>query len=459
MNVEKSKNLLVVSVLSIFLIQTINSVYSPAAKPVAKSAKLAPPVAKSIAKPTEQPPKATAPTKTPAAKLTAKPATRPVAAKSALKDDAAGLTINPFVTFDMITPTSKVTFFSKFTSAVAVSNLDTPDTPNRATVDNLAYFLQSLSDCVNNSYSSDGSPKFKDKRYIYGQFSNDGATLQLYTDQPHTEIVGTFSLPTHKAKEYISKLFWYTDAYTAMDRTNDPKVDPNNGNINYFVEFNKDIALGNGKFTIELINPNDNAYKELSQIADFTNLTFEYTDNKSITVEKATTDSLNTIYNGKNNPATINPAITPNDYRARIDTLVKQALANPQQPNLDYAHTDFLSNYYGPKILISFVSQQIKIEAYYNVMWVGLVAADSGLCTISYVKRNKYETYSFNAVNLKKIKSTVLNAPIVKDQLLFYLDAGFDNSNAQVAYISKNDPSNPFANVPCDCYKSKSCNF
>lgn len=442
MKFVKSKNILIASILSMFLVQIINSVYIPIAKPVAK----------------------------PAAHVAKTPAAKPVAkltAKSASKDITDGCIIDPFLTFDMVSDTTDVTFFSKFTDATAVSNKDAYNNIRQAKVNQPDIFLPALFNCVNTIYNDDGSSNFNDLRYIYGQFSNNGAILMLYKDQAHTNVIGTFALPNTKLGDgtYIYKLVWYTDAHMPLSKLkNDPtrKVDPINGNIRGEIIFRQETALNNGPVIIGLVNPNASQFKELSQIADFTGLTFEDANNKTITIDKATTDKLNTIYNGKNNPATSKPPITPNDYIAQIDNLVKQALINPQQSNLDYAHTDFLSQYYGPKILISFVSQQIKIEAYYNVMWAGLTAVLSGRCVINYVKRNKYESSSIKAINIKKIKSTSLSAPIVKDQLFFYFDAGFDSFDATVAQISKNnpsDPGNPYANVDCNCYKSKSCNW
>ncbi len=339
--------------------------------------------------------------------------------------------IDPFViTLDVYkglisTDKASVTFFSRFDAVLALSNYDTPSDPRQANADNPAYFLQSLSDCVNNAYNYDGnnllSPKFNDKRYIYGQFSNGGKTLQLYKDSDHSEIIGTFSLPNQKhPNEYIQKLLWHTDAHIPPHATTDSRVDPN-GNVRYWVTFDdQNAAILGGKIVIELINPNDSAYKELSQITDFTGLTLADSDNTKVTIdsniEKRIHDIFYTAMDGYDN-----------------EDLILNAY---DQPCSGYGK--HYSEPYNPRILI-YTNKDLFFELSYNVMYVeaktnNLPLIDCEQCNIHYQEQPRGENWIQDIKSLKNISSIICNgaptlkliAPILIPQVLFYFNDNFN---------------------------------
>lgn len=350
----------------------------------------------------------------------------------------AFLAINPFITLDMYksnNSNTSIIFFSKFNAALAISNKDTPSNPRQAAVDNDHIFLPALSDCVNNPYAYIGNnnyaPLFNSPRYIYGKFSNNGATLQLYKDQAYQNGIGTFKLPSPQKGEYIYKLLWHTDAYTPSNSTNDPRVGPN-GNIRYWVLFDENIAQNNGSFIIELINPNDRGYKTLSQITDFTNLTFVDTNNNTVTFTSIVLNRINTIYQCKDNPAT-----TSND------SLIEQALDladNSSGDGYDHSHG------YHPRMLMYHTSNKIVCVCSYNNMRVRSyetaasiakrAAAAATLHTTTFSCNLEYQemasqdpTYEMEIdnfiININIRNVPLLLAPILNDQVFFYLDAGF----------------------------------
>lgn len=407
---------------------TFKPTAKPTKTPIAKPAKLAKPAMQAA--------------KTPTAKLVAK-----IATKSTLKDDSTVLEINPFLTFDMVSNTTGVTFFSKFNAALALSNLDTPKTPRQAAVNNPAYFFPALSDCVNKIYGpgNDYKPLFN-SRYIYGFFSNHGATLELYKDIARTEEIGTFTLPSPQSGEYISKLLWNTDAHVPLsnlskniDSTKKEKVDPN-GNIRYWLTFDKGIAQSTNLVTIKLINPNDNAYKELSQITDFTGLAFTDTNNKSVQISLPIAAKLKTIYSYKDNPAANVPPISP--YKSTDDpNIVLAVQAFTLAADGSYGSTDSYSYGYNPAIQFIYYNNQIEMILCWNVFHL-TIGADESTATTQELAHIEYQTLQTEELkNIAKItansKAILLNAPLLPIQVLFNFCFKFDPIGG-----------NPITNVP-----------
>ena len=368
----------------------------------------------------------------------------------------SNFTINPFLTLDMVEVPFR--FFYKFDNIYAISS-------NSKTVsaENDLFFCDSLFSIANNAYEYIGDNKYSPlfdldtSRCIYGQFSDNGATLRFYKDQAHTNGIGTFALQSPQAGEYISQLFWHTDAYIPTNPTKDPRVG-SDGHISGIVQFDKIIAQSNGSIMIKLINPNDETYKILSGITDFTGLTFYdiYANNVALTnnvvVDKVTTD-------------TLNRAIS-NDLKSNSD-LILQAMYNPAlyfDKNWDYfVH---YSNEYNPRIMIYSQSEKFIFDMNYNYMYIQLeeTGSSTARCKINYQEKSgaynhSYDTNNFNAIakiSTKKIPALTLQAPVVTDQIFFYLDIGYNPEGGPFVHSLVNN-NGARIYVDCNCMDSKSC--
>lgn len=363
---------------------------------------------------------------------------------------------NPFITMNMYNQLSdadkaNVKFFSQFNNALAISSLSIPSNPRTTSVDNPNLFFTTITDNINTIYVQDWirprphpdastvfhyTPLFNAPRFIYGQFSQKGTILTFYSDSNYQNAIGTFTLASPKATEYISQLLLYTDAYMPKNPTNDPRVNTN-GNIVTTIIFDKITAQNNTKFNLELINPNDNAYQNLSQITNFTNLTFRDSNKNSIQIPSSITDRLNDIYGCINN----------NTIATSITNLLNQAWLKPCRNDYD---CNYYSDGYHPRILISANNQQINFALSYNVMLLwwsdGWFSSDDAM---SYQEQERNEYYK-QPTTLNNIESIMyngltlnLNAPIKNNQIFFYLDTGFNKDGSVTSWdrrrLQKND--------------------
>ncbi len=329
----------------------------------------------------------------------------------------SGLKVDPFITtamYDNLTKDNqnKVNFFSGFNNAIAMSS-----NGQKLTIDNKSTFTIVLNECINKIYSYAHSAKFNSPRYIYCQFSQTGTILQFYSDQEHTRGIGTFAISNHQKGEYIYKLVLNTDAFM-----------PNNPTMNNIVIFfSANMAKNNSSFVIELVNPNDNAYKTLSlptNFKSFNNLTFYDVDGNKIVIEKSTTDIFNAATVADGSPDTLSAWV--------IDYVRKNECTKGNQ---------YESYIYHPFIVIYYESQKITIWNFYNYMtfyiWSG--PQPSTTCEISLTEEYRSDTYNStdSLRNITKITTDTLTvtlpAPITTDQSLSCLYY-FCNENPDLSF-------------------------
>lgn len=351
---------------------------------------------------------------------------------SAAKPTVTNYQINPFVMLKHLeklnaTELTKVTYFSTFNAALAISSLNTPTNNRTVSLDNASSqaFFGYLNKTATEAYSSTNknAPMFNAPRYIYGKFSQNGAVLTFYTDKDYTTLIANFALPNPQQGEYISTLLWHTDAYLPKNTTNDPKI-VSDGYIAGSIPFFKKIATNNSAITLELVNPNDTAYKQFSQCSNFTNLAFwDSTEKNSINFDSSATNRTNIIYNCKDTQSYSNGII------------INNFLKGQGGPYSD--HEGFSLGYQPSVIIVAYSLKNILIRDNYNVMYIDYSHGVILDTTVTYQEQTRGEYYQGiekgSLINIAKItgdffkEPIILQAPIIPNNfILFYFNTGYN---------------------------------
>lgn len=321
--------------------------------------------------------------------------------------------INPFITLNQLNKLrpidlAKVQYFSMFDAMLAISSLNTSSTPKNVALDNATSisFFKNISKIAIEPYSSINNlaPMFNSPRYIYGKFSNNGATLTFYIDTNYKNQIAQFALPNPQPGEYISQLLWRTDAYMPINSTNDPRIGGDN-HISGVISFDQNVVANIGTIIIELINPNDSAYKTFSQCSNFTNLAFfDSTGKNSIKFDKSLTDKMTTIYNYKNNSGIDDSDGRSTDY-GDDGSFIYQAITQGAQ-----GHNPLIS-------ITSPYPQKIIIQLNYNIIDVQSETSNNpqGLYITSYQQLAKNQSFELTGPlkNISKITCDSLKNPII----------------------------------------------